>query len=108
MSFSILITEPAENDIKETALYIAYELKNPAAANKLIDIAAEKINALADFPYSYTVCDADPVLKAYNIRIIPVKNYLIFYRINENDKIISIIRFLYKKRNWINILKNNE
>jgi len=30
---------------------------------------------------------------------------MIFYIIGEDNKHLKIIRFLYKKRNWINILK---
>jgi len=38
-------------------------------------------------------------------RLIKVKNYMIFYIISDDDKHIKVIRFLYAKRNWMNILK---
>lgn len=39
-----------------------------------------------------------------NIRICPVKNYLIFYQVNNEKKLVEIIRVLYSKRNYEDIL----
>jgi hypothetical protein len=36
-----------------------------------------------------------------------IKNYLIFFTVNEGEKIVNVIRFLYGRRDWKNILKNN-
>jgi len=37
-----------------------------------------------------------------------IKNYVIFYIIDNDNKHIKIIRFLYNKRNWINILREKQ
>jgi len=34
-------------------------------------------------------------------------NYLIFYNIEEDNKYVNAISFMYNKRDWINILKEN-
>jgi len=50
----------------------------------------------------------DKYLASLGYRLINVKNYMVFYIIDNDNKHIRIIRFLYNKRNWINILKNEQ
>jgi len=70
----------------------------------LLDEIETQINALADFPEQFELAD-DPVLKSWGIRFTTVKNYLAFYVIDEEKRIIHIIRFLYGKRDWMPILR---
>jgi len=46
----------------------------------------------------------EDVKSAMGFRFVMVKNYMIFYIVEE--KHINIIRFLYGHRDWINILEN--
>ena len=48
----------------------------------------------------------DKYLASLGYRLINVKNYMIFYIIDEDEKYIKIIRFLYNKRNWMSLLKD--
>ena len=104
MTYKIHITKKAENDLEGAADYIEFNLLNPKAADDLLDEAERKIYDLAPSPKMYPTVD-DPVLKAWEIRFVPVDNYLAFYIIKENTKTVHLIRFLYGKRNWINLLK---
>jgi len=47
----------------------------------------------------------DPVLAVWGIRFIRVNNYLAFYTIDEDKKVVIIVRFLYQKSNWNTILR---
>jgi len=104
MIYDIHITETAEKDISEAADYIEFSLKNPIAADDLLDEIDNQVNALAEFPEQFELVD-DPVLKSWGIRFTTIKNYLAFYVIDEEDQIIHIVRFLYGKRDWIPILR---
>ena len=46
MNYSIYITAAAEQDMANASDYIEFVLKNPKAADDLLDEAEEKINAL--------------------------------------------------------------
>ena len=105
MNYVIHITGKAERDLIEAADYIEFTLLNPKAADDLLDKAEEEINKLAFMPGKYKTVD-DPVLSALGIRLIVINNYLAFYNIDENTRTVHIIRFLYGKRNWISILRN--
>ena len=50
-----------------------------------------------------TECKSDG--EFWGIRFTLVKNYIAFYVVSEENHTIYIVRFLYGKRDWINILK---
>ena len=104
MSYSIHITATAERDILRAADYIEFNLKNPTAADYLLDAATEQINSLSDMPEKYRLVD-DPVLASWKIRFIIVNNYLAFYTIDEEKQTVIIVCFLYQKSNWTSILR---
>ena len=94
----------AEHDIAKAADYIEFVLKNPQAADHLLDVATEKIGELTQMPEKLQLVD-DPVLAGWGIRFIMVNNYLAFYTIDEDKKVVIIVRFLYQKSNWNTILR---
>jgi len=102
MNYELHITRTAERDLNNAADYIEFTLKNPLAADNLLDTAEEKINQLSYFPQHHPVVD-DAILSSWGIRFTAIKNYLAFYIIKENT--VYVIRFLYGKRDWISILK---
>jgi toxin ParE1/3/4 len=75
------------------------------AADNLIKEILEKLNIIKNNPNIRPLVQ-DKYLASLGYRSISVKNYIIFYIINSDNKYINIIRFLYKKRNWINILRS--
>jgi len=104
MSYQIHITSTAEHDLIQAADYIEFSLKNPDAAEHLLDAAAEQINSLSNLPERFRLVD-DPVLASWGIRFVVINNYLAFYTINEEKQMVIIIRFLYQKSNWSSILR---
>lgn len=105
MNYQIYITSAAERDIMRAADYIEFNLKNPDAANNLLDIAAEQIKSLSYLPEKFRLVD-DPVLASWGIRFIIINNYLAFYMIDESNKMVVVVRFLYQKSNWTSILRH--
>lgn len=104
MNYSIFITSAAERDMVNASDHIEYVLKNPQAADGLLDEADRCINTLSEFPERHVLVD-DPVLASWGIRFITVNNYLAFYVIAEQTKQVIIVRFLYQKSNWNAILR---
>ena len=102
MSYHLHITSVAERDISQAADYIEFVLKNPKAADALLEETDQKINALLPFPQEHPIVE-DKLLAAWGIRFTQIKNYLAFYVVEENQ--VTVIRFLYAKSDWISILK---
>ena len=102
MSYHLHITNVAARNISQAADYIEFVLKNPKAADDLLEETDQKINALLPFPQEHPIVE-DKLLAAWGIRFTQIKNYLAFYVIEENQ--VTVIRFLYAKSDWISILK---
>ena len=104
MSYQLHITSTAEHDIMRAVDYIEFTLKNPQAADNLLDAVAKQIGTLSDFPQNFRLVD-DPVLASWKIRFVTINNYLAFYTIDEEKQTVIVVRFLYQKSNWCSILR---
>lgn len=104
MNYYLHITMTAERDMALAADHIEFVLKNPQAADHLLDEAESQINALVQFPKKFPLVE-DKLLASWGIRFIKVNNYLAFYVISEVDMQVTIVRFLYGKSNWVSILR---
>lgn len=104
MDFKIHITSVAERDMIHAADHIDYVLKNPKAADDLLDHAEKQINSLCNFPEKFKLVD-DPVLASWGIRFTVIDNYLAFYVVDTEKNLVTIVRFLFQKSNWKSILR---
>lgn len=106
MTYSVHITKAAERDVANATDYIDQVLKNPQAADALMEAFLKQVNDLALFPASYPLVQ-DEVLAAWGIRFLRIKNYIAFYLVDDTRERIYVIRFLYGKSNWASVLKNS-
>ena len=97
------ITDIAEQDILSAIKYISDVLKSPIAANNLLDEIEKYEGILESTPCIYPFVP-DEYLAEKRIKFVIVKNYILFYVIDEDKKIVNVIRFLYSRRDWKNIL----
>lgn len=88
----------AKDDILEIAKYISDELKNPKAASKLAGEFIKAAENICTFPYSNNVYTPIKPLDLEYRRII-VKNYMMFYTIDEKEKKVTIMRVIFARRN---------
>jgi len=102
-TYYIQITEPAEKDLYEIGAYLLKELLEPETARKVISKIANGINSLEDMPLRNALV-ADERLAYKGIRKIMVDNYIVFYIVTEENKTVTIIRILYGRRDWMNLL----
>jgi plasmid stabilization system protein ParE len=102
--YSVAITNIAEEDIMDTVSYIANVLKAPTAANNLLDEIERHEEILQNNP---NICPyvPDDYLAQRGLKFTRIKNYLLFYIMEEDERIVTVIRFLYARRDWKNILK---
>lgn len=87
----------AKEDMSSIVYYISHELKNKNAAYHLVNDFEKEMNLISNFPYSNPEYIPFHTLK-YKYRVSKVKNYIIFYVINEQEKLITVARILYGKR----------
>mgnify|MGYP000922974770 FL=1 len=101
--YRIDISEPAENDLRNIVRYISAQLSAPITALKMMDIIEEAISGLAFMPQKCPfVVDERLAMIGYHKLI--VKNYIVFFTIDEKLEVVDIERILYARRNWRHIL----
>ena len=88
-------------ELEEKVVYITEKLKNPKAANDLLDAVEnailERQNNAEAFEQYYSLKE-----RKYPYYRIYVKNYVIYYVVIDDegeDKIMEIRRFLYNRQN---------
>lgn len=94
----------ALKDMVEIVKYISHTLKNQESASLLAESFIAKAESLLKFPYKNPVCQLIRPLK-YEYRKILVENYIMFYRVDEEKKLVTIARVIYAKRDFSNLLK---
>jgi len=89
----------ARQDMIEIAQYISRELSNPMAAEQMAVELVEAGDRLAEIPYaSPAYIPIRPLKREY--RKLPVQNYLMFYWVNEAEKMVTVARVIYAKRDY--------
>ena len=99
--YQIRITELAEEDLENLGDYIAYELKNPSAAENTVSGIRTKINSLVSFPEKNEL-DEDELLAGLGVRKDYYRYYKIYYVI-EGDTIyiVRILHMLVDSKAWL-------
>jgi plasmid stabilization system protein ParE len=103
LAFSKLI----DADFDSSYEYIKEKLEAPRAAEKLFDEIISKLDYICKSPFIRPLVQ-DRHLASLGIRSIKIKNYVLYFNVDEKKNIINALRFLYNKRDWINILKEND
>lgn len=94
----------ARQDMVDIVRYISHDLNNPQAARRLSEQLVEAVERLADFPYSAAAYSPIRPLRC-EYRKLTVKNYCIFYWVDETQKRVTIARVIYGKRNTNRLLE---
>ena len=100
----VVFTEPAEYDLLDIEYYIFVDLCNPQAAQRISDGILGAAGKLAEYPEGHPLV-GEELLGRMGIRITYFDNYNIFYYYDMQNDIVYIIRVLYNKADWQNILK---
>lgn len=103
-TYQVHITRRAERDLARAQDYIEFSLKNPQAADDLLDEAERELSSLKQMPEHFAIVD-DSLLASWGIHFVQIKKYLAFYVIAEETRTVHIVRFLYGKSDWRSILR---
>lgn len=105
--YEIKVTRQALEQMREMAHYISYDLMAPEAADNLLDDLKASILKLSVLPKKYPLIEEEP-WRSEGVRKIVVKNFLVYYWIDEEYNKVQVTAVIYSKRDQINQLKNME
>jgi plasmid stabilization system protein ParE len=93
----------AHEDLEDILVYIAKELKEPTIARNLHKKIVAEINKLNIMPERHEIA-IDLHLKSMDVRKIYVDNYIVPYTILYDTNTVQVLRVLYARRDWKNLL----
>lgn len=101
MKHKILYSKESRRDLDEIWDYIASELQNPIAAERIVNSIMDAVNQLADFAETGAPLTSVADIES-DYRFLVTGNYLTFYRVYENE--VFVDRVLYGRRDYMRIL----
>ena len=101
--YRINIADIAKQDIRDIKIYITNELQESVTALNITNAILDAIDTLEQMPDRIALVK-EKRLAANGIRPLYVKNYTVFFRIDETLDVVEIVRVLYSHRDWVSIL----
>jgi toxin ParE1/3/4 len=101
--FKLLITELAHQDLDDIVSYISVQLGNVGAAARLLDDLDQCYSHLRENPQMFELC-RDHHLAASGYRKVPINNYVLIYKVDNNKSTVTILRIFYGGRDYPNII----
>ena len=103
--YEVRVTRQALEQMKEIMHYISNDLMVPDAADNLLDKIKAEIMKLSCFPKKHALIDEEP-WRTEGIRKIVVKNFLIYYWVDDENSRVQVTAVIYSRRNQIRQLAN--
>ena len=95
--YNLIILPEAQKDIRDIVIYIARELAAPQAALNLQVEFEKAINTLAERPKRIKTVNEQP-WKDVGIRKIRVKNYYIYFLVDDDEVAVKVNAVIYTGR----------
>ena len=96
MSYEVIFTSIARNDLDDAVGYISEELCNVSAAERLAQEIYNNLKNISEFPKIGRAIDE--IFSPQPLRWVLADGYLIIYSIDESSKTINIVRIVNGKR----------
>lgn len=104
MSYRVLVTDTAKQDLREIPLYILEESGSAETAKRFVTELRNACQKLTDFPNAGAL-PKDRILVSLGFRYIPHKDYLIFYSVDEAQKTVHILAFFNSKKDYMRVMR---
>ena len=101
--YSVHKSLQAARDLDMVVAYLVDTLKNPRAAEELLDGYENLLDSLEQMPTAHTKV-RDGMLSLAGYYWAPVSSYMVFFTIDEQDSLVHIHRIAHNKRNWANLV----
>ena len=102
-TYHVKVTSQAKEQIREIAYYISNELKAPGAALHLLNTLEDSFTSLSRFPQRVALISEEP-WHTKGIHRLPVKNFLVYFWIDEDNMKVQITAVIYTKRDQLHQL----
>ncbi|MBR3954117.1 MAG: type II toxin-antitoxin system RelE/ParE family toxin [Clostridia bacterium] len=102
--YEVKITPQASAQMLEIFSYISRTFKESVAAERLLQELQKSILSLDTMPKRVALVDEDP-WRSYGVHKMPVKNFLVYFWVNDAQKEVHITAVIYGRRDQLEQLK---
>lgn len=102
-SYSVIYSPEAMDDLRGIYSYIAFSLSAPEAAEKQVNSIRKEIRSLSFMPERYQFVDFEP-WRSMGMHKVPVRNFVVYYTVDEENCTVTVIRIFYGGRDVENIV----
>ena len=103
--YKVKLTTQAFEQLHEATQYIAGTLLEPEIARNWLDHMQSEIARLSTMPARFPFTDEEP-WRTRRIHKMTVKNYLVYFYIDEDNAIVWITGVIYARRDQLKQLQN--
>lgn len=103
MKYKIIRTDKADEQLREIIFYIAEDSGSIDIALNYLDKIEAAINNLEDFPMSGSI-PRYSILRKQGYRVLIVERHLIFYKVNDDKRIVIIYAIVDGRREYRNLI----
>ena len=95
--YKVSYSPEAQDDIRAIYTYIAFELEAEQAARGQVNRIRDAVRKLDTMPERHEAVDWEP-WSSIGMRKLPVDNYIVFYTVDTDERIVIVIRAFYGGR----------
>ena len=104
--YKVIITPDAISNLIELKEYIANVLLAPDMAKNYIQHIRQEVSTLEQMPNRHILVQEEP-WRSRGIRRMNVKNFIIYYRVDEAQMQVYILNVIYNKRDQLRALSKS-
>ena len=103
MEYEVRITLQAQAHLREIRDYIAQKLLAPEAAKSTVQRLGTVMASPSQMPTRVPLIEEEP-WRSEGVRVRAVRNFLIYFWVNEAEKTVQIIAVIYARRDQTSVL----
>lgn len=103
MKYKIVRTDKADEQLREIIFYIADDSGSVDIALNYLDKIEAAVRRLEEFPMSGSI-PRYSILRKQGYRVLIVERHLVFYKVNESEKIVTIYAIVDGRREYKNLI----
>ena len=103
MEYQVIRTDKADELIHRISLYVAEQFGKDVALEKLEELETS-ILSLGDNPY-LGIQPRYNILRRQGYLVLITKKNLVFYKVNEQEKIVTVYAVIDQRQDYLNIIR---
>ena len=104
MDYKVKLTDHAVAQLQEAVIYISKVLQASTVAKHWAARVKKELASLSTMPARYPLTEEEP-WHTEGIHKMSVENFLVYYWINEEKKIVWITAIIYARRDQLRVLR---